>query len=182
MKKILVCSLLSLSTLAMAQEVEQTPQEKTQAEVERIGSIVDNLSKLKVSGYFQTDWQFGQKDASLKVGSPRAESETSFSRFGLRRGRVKFAYTDLNLFGLATGSAVLQLDATEKGVGIKDLYFTVTDPWTGWVTLTSGVFNRPFGYEIAYSSSARETPERSTGCLTLFPEERDLYNVNFSRS
>lgn len=56
MKKILVCSLLSLSTLAMAQEVEQTPQEKTQAEVERIGSIVDNLSKLKVSGYFQTDW------------------------------------------------------------------------------------------------------------------------------
>lgn len=174
MKKILVCSLLSISTLAMAQEIEQTPLEKTQTEVERISSVVDNLSKLKVSGYFQTDWQFGQENASLKVGSPKADSETSFSRVGLRRGRIKFAYTDLNLFGLATGSAVLQLDATEKGVGIKDLYFTVTDPWTGWVTLTSGVFNRPFGYEIAYSSSARETPERSTGCLTLFPEERDL--------
>lgn len=174
MKKILVCSLLSISTLAMAQEIEQTPLDKTQAEVERISSVVDNLSKLKVTGYFQTDWQSGQENASLKVGSQKAVSETSFSRFGLRRGRIKFAYNDLNLFGITTGTAVLQLDATEKGVGIKDLYFTVNDPWTGWLTLTSGLFNRPFGYEIAYSSSARETPERSTGCLTLFPEERDL--------
>lgn len=174
MKKILVCSLLSISTLAMAQEVEQTPLEKTQAEVERISTAIDHLSKLKVSGYFQTDWQFGQEKSSLKVGSPKAESENSFSRFGIRRGRIKFAYSDFNLFGVTTGSAVMQLDATEKGVGIKDLYFTVADPWTGWFTLTSGLFNRPFGYEIAYSSSARETPERSTGILTLFPEERDL--------
>jgi hypothetical protein len=72
MKKILVCSLLCFSTLsAMAQEVELTPLEKTQAETERIGSLVDNLNKLKISGYIQSDLQFGQKDASLKVGQQK---------------------------------------------------------------------------------------------------------------
>lgn len=173
MKKILVCTLLSLSTLAVAQEVEQTPLEKTQAETERISSIVDNLSKLKISGYIQSDLQFGQEKASLKVGAAKAGTENSFTRFGIRRGRVKFTYTDLNL-GSAKGSAVVQLDITEKGVGFKDIYYTVTDPWAGWTTFKAGVFDRPFGYEIGYSSSSRETPERSTGCLTLFPDERDL--------
>jgi len=68
MKIFLVCSLLCLSTLtAMAQEVELTPLEKTQAETERISSLVDDLSKLKISGYIQSDLQIGQKDASLKV-------------------------------------------------------------------------------------------------------------------
>jgi len=158
----------------MAQEVEQTPVEKVQAETERLSALIDNLSKLKVSGYIQSDLQVGQEDASLKVGSAKTDTENSYTRIGLRRGRIKFAYTDLNLLGLATGSAVVQLDMTEKGVGIKDVYFTVTDPWTGWATFKAGVFDRPFGYEISYSSSARETPERSTGCLTLFPDERDL--------
>ena len=68
MKKILVGSLLCLSTVSvLAQEVELTPLEKTQAETERISSLVDNLNKLKISGYIQSDLQFGQKDASLKV-------------------------------------------------------------------------------------------------------------------
>jgi len=72
MKKILVGSLLCLSTVSvLAQEVELTPLEKTQAETERISSLVDNLNKLKISGYIQSDLQFGQKDASLKVGSAK---------------------------------------------------------------------------------------------------------------
>jgi len=36
------------------------------------------------------------------------------------------------------------------------------------------VFDRPFGYEISFSSSNRETPERSRLFQTLFPGERDL--------
>jgi phosphate-selective porin len=38
----------------------------------------------------------------------------------------------------------------------------------------AGVFDRPFGNEISYSSSKRESPERSQVFQTLFPEERDL--------
>lgn len=51
---------------------------------------------------------------------------------------------------------------------------TVTEPWLRNFTLTAGIFNRPFGFEIGYSSSKRETPERSRLFQTLFPGERDL--------
>jgi hypothetical protein len=37
-----------------------------------------------------------------------------------------------------------------------------------------GVFDRPFGYEISFSSSGRESPERSRVYQTLFPGEREL--------
>ena len=174
MKKILVCSLLCLSTLSvMAQEeVEVTPLEKTQAETERISSLVDNLNKLKISGYVQSDLQFGQKDASLKVGASKTSTEDNYTRIGIRRGRLKFAYSDL-VEG-TPNSAVFQFDITDKAVTIKELYYNITDPWTKWVTLQAGLFNRPFGYELPYSSSSMETPERSTACNNLFPEEVDL--------
>jgi hypothetical protein len=173
MKKILVCSLLCFSTLsAMAQEVELTPLEKTQAETERIGSLVDNLNKLKISGYIQSDLQFGQKDASLKVGTAKASTEDNYTRIGIRRGRLKFAYSDL--FEGAPSTAVAQFEMTEKAVEVKELYFSVTDPWTKWISLQAGIANRPFGNEIPYSSSSLETPERSTACNNLFPNEVDL--------
>ena len=93
---------------------------------------------------------------------------TTDNRFMIRRGRVKFTYD--NEFS----TYVLQLDATEKGLALKDAYIAVRDPWKQFVTLTAGAFDRPFGYEISYSSGARETPERSRIFQTLFPGERDL--------
>jgi hypothetical protein len=71
-------------------------------------------------------------------------------------------------------SVVFQVDVTEKGVGLKDAYFAVKEPWAKAFTLKGGVFYRPFGYEIGNSSSRRDSPERSTVFLTLFPDERDL--------
>jgi hypothetical protein len=156
----------------LAQEVELTPLEKTQAETERISSLVDNLNKLKISGYIQSDLQFGQKDASLKVGTAKSSTEDNYTRIGLRRGRLKFTYSDL--FEGAPNTAVAQFEMTEKAVEVKELYFSVTEPWTRWVSLQAGVANRPFGYEIPYSSSSLETPERSTACNLLFPNEVDL--------
>lgn len=94
--------------------------------------------------------------------------EDAFNRIGIRRGRIKFTYEE----GIASG--VFQLDITEKGVGFKDAYLNVKDPWVGTNALRAGVFDRPFGYEISYSSSRRESPERSTVFQTLFPDERDL--------
>ena len=41
----------------------------------------------------------------------------------IRRGRVKFAYE-----GKLT-QFVLQIDATEKGVSLKDAYVNFKDPW-----------------------------------------------------
>ena len=124
---------------------------------------------VKFSGYIQSQYQYGEKDAALKVGTGNENAEESFNRVGIRRGRFKLTATDGKL-----ASGVFQVDVTEKGVGFKDAYLNVKDPWVNTLQLRAGVFDRPFGNEISYSSSRRESPERSTLFQTLFPEERDL--------
>lgn len=123
------------------------------------------------SGYIQGEMQVGQKDATLFVGAPKALTENTFTRFGIRRGRLKASYT--NQIKGWTGNAVIQIDATEKGVEVKDVYFSLSAPGWQWIGIKIGIFNRPFGDEIAYSSRLRETPERSTVFRTLFPGERE---------
>ncbi|MCD8179405.1 MAG: OprO/OprP family phosphate-selective porin [Tannerellaceae bacterium] len=140
-------------------------EKRTQA----LEKAVKTLSKVKVSGYIQTQFQSGQENASLKVGSGKASTEDSFNRIGVRRGRVKFTFEE----GIT--SAVFQLDFTDKGgVKFKDAYLNVKDPWFRTSALRAGIFDRPFGYEIDYSSSRRESPERSAIFQMLFPDERDL--------
>ncbi len=60
------------------------------------------------------------------------------------------------------------------GVTVKDIYLKFIEPRYKSFGLKMGVFDRPFGFEIGYSSSLRESPERSRTAQTLFPGERDL--------
>ncbi|MDR1006534.1 MAG: OprO/OprP family phosphate-selective porin [Bacteroidales bacterium] len=128
----------------------------------------EGFAQFKVSGYFQGQFQYGMKDAKLKTGSANEDNEHSFNRFGVRRGRMKATYAK------DWASAVFQLDITEKGLGLKDAYLAIDEPYLGIATLKVGVFDRPFGYEVGYSSSKRESPERASVIQTLMPEERDL--------
>lgn len=129
---------------------------------------VKKLNNFKVSAYIQGQYQYGQKDASLKVGDSNENREKSFNRFGIRRGRIKFEYTE------GIGEAAIQLDVNDKGVSFRDLYIGVKDPWIGRNSLLAGVFNRPFGHEVGYSTSGLESPERATIIQYFFPDERDL--------
>ena len=168
MKKIKVLfTVLFISATSFSQE-ESAPEKTLDEQVQKIEDILSRLNKLKVSGYIQTQYQWGEQDAGLKVGGANENPEESFSRIGIRRGRIKFVYEE----GIASG--VFQIDLTEKGIGFKDVYLQVKDPWTGTSSLKAGIFDRPFGFEINYSSSKRESPERSTVFQTLFPDERDL--------
>ena len=124
--------------------------------------------KAQVSGYLQTQYQYGEESASLKVGSPNENPDESFNRIGIRRGRIKFIHEEKGITG------VVQVDFTEKGLGIKDAYFNIKRKEFDFVQLKAGIFDRPFGNEISYSSSRRESPERSLIFQTLFPDERDL--------
>lgn len=180
MKKIILFFLLSTAALtAKAQEGPQQPDQnriedleqrtqKLEERSKRWDKVASKFENFKFSGYIQTQFQWGEEAASLKVGSSNEDSEDSFNRLGIRRGRVKLTYEE-GLF-----STVFQLDITEKKVGFKDAYFNVKDPWFNSMMLRAGIFDRPFGYEISYSSSRRESPERSTVFQTLFPDERDL--------
>jgi phosphate-selective porin len=178
LKLLAICAISSLSLSAQLVEKVDTLNVLDQ----RVTLVEDALvssKKLKISGYVQTQWQSAQLDSlqstpsDLKVGGGLSDIEkrdkaTEINRFGVRRGRVKFTYEDFGCQG------VLQLDLTEKGLGVKDAYLNVMDPWLNYFSIKSGVFDRPFGYEITYSSSRRESPERSRIFQTLFPDERDF--------
>ena len=165
--KLFVIVLLALAVKpALAQEVEGTPTDTLGTAVNKLQSAVELMQRFKVTGYLQVQSQFTDSLGNAFAGG--AFPANTDKRFGVRRGRLKFAYnTQLTSF-------VAQFDITEKGFATKDIYLVVRDPWTQTLSLTGGVFNRPFGYEIAYSSSARESPERARFTQTLFPGERDL--------
>jgi hypothetical protein len=183
LKSLVIAVGLICSTVAFSQEEKV---DTLNVHEQRITSVEDGLlqlKKLKFSGYVQTEWQMSQIDINgnaskdMKVGGGANAGEkadavlnpgSTFNRFGVRRGRLKATYTDFGCTG------VFYIDATEKGVVLKEAYVAALDPWTGFVTLKSGIFNRPFGYEIEYSSSSRESPERSRIIQALFPSERDL--------
>jgi len=129
--------------------------------------VVDALKKIKISGYIQSQFQVADGDG---VGSFAGGNFAAgvHSRYQVRRGRVKINYdNDLTQY-------VLQIDVTPGGVAIKDAYGSIKEPWLRTFGLTAGVFDRPFGFEITYSSSNREAPERSRMYQTLFPGERDM--------
>lgn len=137
-------------------------------ETATLDKIVRKLSNFKVSAYIQAQYQYGQSDASLKVGDKNEHPGKGFNRIGIRRGRLKFEYND----GIGTGA--VQIDANDKGVSFRDLYIGIKDPWTRRSQLLAGIFNRPFGYEIGYSTTGLESPERATIIQYFFPDERDL--------
>jgi hypothetical protein len=142
--------------------------------VDGILSTLDLKNRLKISGYIQAQYQMADSGGTKSYAGGDFEPGVD-KRFYLRRGRIKFQYdAALNEKGWSTSQYVLQFDVTQKGLTIKDAYVKLTDPWSGWFSLTAGMQNRPFGFEIGYSSGLRESPERGRMSQIIFPNERDL--------
>ena len=153
---------------AQESSVSSEAADSLNGKIENVKSDIELIKRLKITGYIQAQWQLADTAGAVTPYSGGAFPIATDNRFAIRRGRIKFTYEN------ELSTYVLQIDATEKGVVLKDAYVAVKDPWAQFVTLTAGVFNRPFGYEITYSSSARETPERARIFQNLFPGERDL--------
>ena len=126
-------------------------------------ATVGALAKIKVSGYIQAQWNRGDTE-----GVVDATNKLVKDRFLIKRGRLKTTYDA----GLA--KYVLEIDVTQDGVGLKDAYAQFTEPWLKAFSLTMGAQDRPFGYEVGYSSSMLESPERSKVIGTFFPKEKDI--------
>lgn len=164
LKLLLIALLITPTFFLQAQEQEEDTLYRV---IEKLQSDVSILSKIKISGYVQAQYQLADSAGIASYAGGNFDKGLD-KRFSVRRGRLKVAYnTTLSQY-------VLQFDATESGMSVKDIYFKTTDPYIGAFSLTAGIFNRPFGYEIEYSSSQRESPERATVFQTLFPGERDL--------
>jgi len=161
---IFITGLCLVSSMSFGQANNNDSLKKS---LELVKHDVDNMKKLKVSGWVQAQFQVAEKrGASTFDGGNFLPDQ--YNRFMIRRGRVKFTYTQ------KLSQYVLQLNATERGVNLVEIFGKVTDPWTKSLSLTAGVMNRPFGFEIQQSSADRETPERSRYTQLLLPNERDL--------
>ena len=109
---------------------------------------------LRVSGLVQIDAKLPEGEQSPTVG--------------VRRGFLRTAYAT------EWGQAVVQINATESGVNIKDAFIRLQAPGVEWVSFRAGLLFRPFGYEVSYAAAPRETPERVRVITSLFPDERDV--------
>lgn len=140
---------------------------------------VAKLDKIKISGYVQSQFRealspYNTKDSTGKykynVGDFAGGTLPQFEngQFQVRRGRIKMMY-DNNV-----EQAAIQLDCTPSGVGIKEAWAGLKEPWLNTVGIRAGVIDRPFGFEPVLSSSTRESPEESRMVQTLLPDDYDL--------
>lgn len=128
---------------------------------------------LRISGYMQPQFQMiSEKGAATYAGPVFPERVNN--RFTLRRGRIRFDYARFNLRDEVSFQFAFQFDGTERGVNIRDFWGRVFENKWQLFSFTTGMFARPFGYEVNLSSSDRESPERGRMSQTLMKTERDL--------
>jgi hypothetical protein len=128
---------------------------------------VQRLDKIRFSGYVQSRFESFEKTREADPSGPRVPVT---DRFSLRRMRLTLnARPNPNVlvkWELEGGA----LDIQSRDAFIS--YFVKGDPTKGH-TVSIGQLKVPFGFEIAQSSGARETPERARPIRFFYPSERD---------
>jgi hypothetical protein len=128
---------------------------------------------LRFSGYIQAQYQWAQEKGITCYNGGDFETNTD-NRFMLRRGRLRFDYLHFSEKNDLAVQFAFQFDGTEKGVGIRDFWGKISEQRFKLFSLTTGMFVRPFGYELNLSSVSRESPERGRMSQILMKGERDL--------
>jgi hypothetical protein len=136
--------------------------------------LVKRLENLRFSGYIQPQFQVAEHVGTQNFNGGNFPDQSN-NRFMLRRARIKIDYllpSSRQYFPRA--SFTFQVDATERGVIARDMYVRLYQKEKQNLSLTMGLFARPFGYEVNLSSGYRESPERGRASQILMPGERDL--------
>ncbi|MBS1773125.1 MAG: porin [Bacteroidetes bacterium] len=136
-------------------------------------SISQRLGTVLFSGYTQPQFQYtdgtGAKSFSGGDFSPKSDN-----RFMLRRNRIRVDWAFNNKKGELSTYFVFQFDITERGAFARDMWGRVFEHKLNMFSLTTGLFARPFGYEVNLGSADRESPERGRMSQTLMKVERDI--------
>jgi len=140
-----------------------------------VRSVIARMENLSFSGYMQPQFQVAQSKGAPSYNGGNF-SEFANSRFMLRRARVKIDYQVPSKNGGKLPIAVFtyQLDGTERGVVTRDMFVRLYEPKRQNFSLAMGLLARPFGFEVNFSSSVRETPERGRASQILMTSERDI--------
>jgi len=153
-----------------AQEAPENPLDTLARSVQNMTDDLNKLKRLKITGYLQPQYQYIDSAGAPSVAGGDFTNGTGkyYSRIMMRRGRFKFTYDYKNV------RLMINTDITEKGLFMRETYIKVTDTWLKMFSVTAGLLQNQFGFELIQSSSERETPERARVNQTLFPTERDL--------
>jgi hypothetical protein len=172
--KNIILTLVALTSLCLvnigsssAQEAQEAPADTLARAVSKLQDDLAILKKIKISGYIQAQFQVADSNGTPSFAGGNFPANAD-KRFAVRRGRIKFVYDN------RLTNYVLQFNATENEVRVKEAYVKFTEPWLQAISLQMGIFDVPFGFEAPYSSSAMETPERGRMSQTLLPDENDL--------
>jgi hypothetical protein len=135
--------------------------------------VYKKFNAIKLTGYIQPQFQIAQsKGAKSYAGgdfSPNADN-----RFMLRRARVRTDYAAFTKDKKAKYQFVFQIDATERGVNVRDVWGRFYENKYNCFSFVTGLFARPFSYELNLGSGDRESPERGRMSQILMRTERDM--------
>jgi hypothetical protein len=135
--------------------------------------IYKKFDHLRVGGYIQPQFQVAASKGIKSFEGGDFPPNVS-NRFMLRRSRVRIDYVHLSNVKGPGVQIVFQFDANERGFTVRDVWGRIFENKYKLLSLTTGMFARPFGYEVNLSSSDRESPERGRMSQTLMKSERDL--------
>src|SRR5678816_1349575 len=135
--------------------------------------LLKRFENLQFSGYMQPQFQVADTEGAKSYNGGDFPP-FSKSRFMLRRARIKLDYLLTTKDRYPQALFTFQVDATERGVNVRDMFLRLYETKGHNFSLTAGLFARPFGYEVNLSSAYRESPERGRMSQILMPTERDV--------
>ena len=132
----LILTVMMMPRTVVAQSATDTLEEQVQTISDKVDGLGERLAtaesdlakltKIKLSGYIQAQWQWTQDPSAYPANS-----------FLVRRARIKIQYEPIN--GVVF---VLQPDFLQSSVSLKDAYVQINDPWIKTFSLYAGQFNR----------------------------------------
>jgi len=154
-------------------QLESYKLEDTSGFFRDLSQIRSKYHSLSFSGYLQVQYQYADT-SGVQTYNGGNFSTACNNRFMIRRGRFRMDYERKTEADFTKYYFGLQFDGTERGVNIRDMFGRIYENKYNVFVLTLGVFNRPFGYELNYSSIFRESPERGRMSQILMNTERDI--------
>ena len=167
-----ILTFLSFSSVSYAQ-LESYKLDDTSGFFKDLSLIRNKYHSLSFSGYLQVQYQFADT-CGVQSYNGGNFSAASNNRFMIRRGRFRMDYDRKTEEGFAKYYFGLQFDGSERGVNVRDMFGRIYENKFNFFVVTLGVFNRPFGYELNYSSALRESLERGRMSQIIMNTERDI--------
>lgn len=172
-RRVIVLLLLCVSTQCLQAQFLMDMIDTTKDIGKGMWGVYKKFDHIRISGYMQPQFQ-AASDTGIFSYSGGDFPLHSNTRFMLRRGRIRFDYARFTKDNYPLLQFVFQFDGTERGVFIRDFWGRVYDGKLQLFALSTGMFARPFGYEVNLSSGDREAPERGRMSQILMKSERDL--------